>query len=93
MLCKTVKEGFECVFMTKKGCNFNGGSCHPIVEKCEGCDRCVEYSSVKYCMMYPDPAGKWAVGGCPSATHIEKTAEEVAQKINPLKASKRGSRR
>src|SRR5665811_42771 len=66
MLCQTVKEGFECVFMTKKGCTFNGGSCHPITEKCEGCDRCVEYSSVKYCMMYPDPAGKWNVGGCPS---------------------------
>ncbi|MBW2561048.1 MAG: PxxKW family cysteine-rich protein [Deltaproteobacteria bacterium] len=93
MLCQTVKEGFECVFMTKKGCSFNGGSCHPIVEKCEGCERCVEYSSVKYCIMYPDPAGKWAMGGCPSATHIEKTAADAAQKINPLKASKRGSRR
>ena len=89
MLCQTVKEGFECVFMSKKGCSFNGGSCHPIIEKCEGCSRIIEYSSVKYCMMYPDPAGKWNVGGCPSATHIKKGAMETAQKINPLKASKR----
>ena len=93
MLCQTVKKGSECVFMTKKGCSFNGGSCHPIIDKCEGCSKCIEYSGVKYCIVYPDPAGKWAVGGCPSATHIEKTAGETAQEINPLKASKRGSRR
>ncbi len=93
MLCQTVKEGFECVFMTKKGCSFNGGSCHSIVEKCEGCNKCLEYSSVKYCMMYPDPAAKWANGVCPSATHVEKRVKETAQKINPLKASKRGSKR
>ena len=93
MLCQTIKEGAECVFMTRKGCNFNGGSCHPIIDKCEGCSRSVEYPTGKYCAIYPDPAGKWAIGGCPSATHIEKTAEEEAQKINPLKASKRGSRR
>ena len=93
MLCQTVKQGYECVFMTKKGCSFNGGSCHPIIEKCEGCGRCIDYASVKYCIMYPDPVGKWAMGGCPSATHIVKTAKETAHKINPLKASKRGSRR
>jgi len=93
MLCQTVKEGFECVFMTKKGCNFNGGSCHPIIEQCEGCGRCVEYSSVKYCLMYPDPAAKWVAGVCPSATHMERSAKEVIQKINPLKASKRASKK
>ncbi len=93
MFCQTVKKGAECVFMTKKGCNFNGGSCHPIIDKCEGCDNCVEYPAGKYCAIYPDPMGKWAIGGCPSATHIEETATQVAQKINPLKASKRGSRR
>jgi len=93
MLCQTVKEGFECVFMTKKGCNFNGGSCHTIVEQCEGCSKWVEYSSIKYCMMYPDPAAKWVVGVCPSAMHIERSAKEVIQKINPLKASKRASKK
>ena len=93
MLCTTVKEGFECVFMTKKGCSFNGGSCHPIIDKCEGCNRVIEYSSEKYCMMYPDPASKWVVGSCPSATHIKKDKSEEVQKINPLKASKRNNRK
>jgi hypothetical protein len=44
-------------------------------------------------MMYPDPAAKWVVGVCPSATHIERSAKEVIQKINPLKASKRASKK
>ena len=30
MICTTVKEGQDCPFMTKKGCTYNGGSCHPI---------------------------------------------------------------
>ncbi len=92
MLCQTVKKDLECAFMTKKGCSFVGGSCHPIIEKCEGCDRCIEYSSMKYCIVYPDPNAKWAMGGCPSATHIERAAKEQVQKINPLKASKRASK-
>ncbi|MBN2282938.1 MAG: PxxKW family cysteine-rich protein [Deltaproteobacteria bacterium] len=89
MVCQTVKAGTECVFMSKKGCTFNGGSCHTIIEKCEGCGRILESSGNKYCMLYPDPAGKWATGICPSATHAKKSKEEKVQKLNPLKASKR----
>ena len=42
MDCTTVKPGVECAFMTKNGCSFNGGTCHPIVEQCQGCDRASE---------------------------------------------------
>lgn len=89
MVCQTIKPGVECVFMTKKGCTFDGGSCHPIIEKCEGCGKIMEGASEKYCMLYPDPAGKWGMGNCPSATHLKKNIKEETQKINPLKASKR----
>jgi hypothetical protein len=42
-------------------------------------------------MMYPNPAGKWAVGGCASATH-KKSVKTEAVKVNPLKASKRSQK-
>ncbi len=93
MICETIKAGTECTFMSKKGCTFNSGSCHTIIEKCEGCNKIIEHDTGKFCMVYPDPAGKWAIGGCPSASHIKLTKAEEAQKINPLKASKRASKK
>ena len=93
MVCQTIKAGTECVFMTKKGCGFNGGSCYQIIDKCEGCMKIVEHPTGKYCMVYPDPASKWAVGGCPAATHLKKATADGDQKINPLKASKRNGRK
>jgi hypothetical protein len=75
--------------MTRKGCGFNGGMCHPIIDKCEDCSKTIEFPTGTYCMIYPDPASKWAVGGCPMASHIQKESKEATQKINPLKASKR----
>jgi hypothetical protein len=89
MVCQTVKAGVNCIFMTKKGCSFNGGTCHTISDKCEGCDKIIETPTGKYCMMYPEPSAKWSVSGCPSATHIKNGVQEKTQKINPLKASKR----
>jgi hypothetical protein len=93
MVCETIKAGAECAFMTKKGCGFNGGSCHQIIDRCEGCNKIIEYTMGKYCMIYPDPASKWAIGGCPTASHIKKDAAARDQKINPLKASKRAARK
>lgn len=93
MLCQTVKEGSECTFMTQKGCSFNGGSCHTIIDECGECANIIEYGTGKYCRLYPDPASKWSFGGCPSATHNKVAKEETAQKINPLKASKRGNKK
>ena len=93
MVCQTVKAGVECAFMSKKGCGFNGGSCYQIIDNCAGCNKIIEHLVGTYCMVYPDPSSKWAVGGCPTATHIKKDLAASSQKINPLKASKRGSRK
>jgi hypothetical protein len=93
MLCQTVKSGLECSFMSKKGCGFFGGSCHTIIEKCGDCSKIMEYSSGKYCKVYPDPTSKWLNGSCPTATHIKLEVAENAQKINPLKASKRANKK
>lgn len=80
MQCATVKEGVECTFMSKKGCVFNSGSCHPIVEQCQGCDRTKEYPDGVFCLVFPDPAVKWRRGPCNMATHI-KTETKAQQKV------------
>ncbi len=92
MLCQTIKSGVECSFMTKGGCGFFGGSCVTVIEKCDGCNKVLESSTGKFCRVYPDPTAKWAIGGCPTASHIKKVVKEE-QKINPLKASKRANKK
>jgi len=89
MVCTTVKEGIECLFMSNKGCRFNGGSCHAIVEKCEGCQKVLELPTGNYCQVFPDPAIKWRVGNCNMATHVKASNGNKNGKLNPLKASKR----
>ena len=94
MVCQTVKEGTECIFMGKNGCNYNGGQCHPIVDQCQGCDRAVEYAAGFYCNSYSEPRLKWLSGTCNLATHVKKTLNSnEAKKLNPLKASKRNNAR
>jgi len=95
MRCQTIKPDMECTFMTKKGCSFNGGSCRPIVEECEGCDRILSSNGGRYCNAFPDPAAKWRRGVCNLATHKKGNGKgaQTQQKINPLKASKRSARR
>ncbi|GBC59084.1 hypothetical protein DENIS_0014 [Desulfonema ishimotonii] len=90
MICTTVRNGIDCTFMTKKGCSYNGGSCHEIVEQCKGCNRIIEFDSVSYCGAAPEPALKWKNGICNLATHVKAAAATTQTKINPLKASKRG---
>ena len=92
MLCQTIKAGTECGFMTKKGCSYEGGACHAILESCVGCNKIAEFESGQYCKLYPEPAVKWIKGKCPSASHIKLEIKEV-QQINPLKASKRASKK
>ena len=71
----------------------NGVECHPIVEKCEGCDRAKEHEGVRYCSTYPLPERKWAQKVCNFATHIKAEKDTGGKvKINPLKASKRAAR-
>jgi len=90
MVCKTVRDGMECVFMKKSGCGYNGGTCHPIIDKCEGCDRIDELPSGKYCSVYPNPRLKWKNHDCNFATHIKKdSATKSKPTLNALKASKR----
>ncbi|MFO7752843.1 MAG: PxxKW family cysteine-rich protein [Desulfobacteraceae bacterium] len=89
MICATVKEGEECVFMASGGCSFNGGSCRPVVEACDGCSRVKEYADGRYCTASPDPAVKWKNGNCNMATHLKFEAAGKTQKVNPIKASKR----
>jgi hypothetical protein len=78
--------------MSKKGCQFNGGTCHPVIEQCDGCQKTQEFSNGKYCLVFPDPAIKWRAGTCNMATHQKAANGKGNGKINPLKASKRGAR-
>lgn len=89
MICTTVREGHECTFMKKQGCGFRGGSCHPIVEQCNGCNRVVSCNAASYCVSAPEPALKWRNGVCNLATHVKADAAKQQAKINPIKASKR----
>ncbi len=92
MVCATIKKGTACAFMTTKGCSYNGGICHQIVEQCSGCNRRAEHNSGWYCSACPDPSRKWKNGNCNLATHVSAANASSQVKINPLKASKRGSR-
>jgi hypothetical protein len=92
MNCTTIKEGMECPFMSAKGCSYNGGICHQIVEQCKGCQRGTELSSGWYCTAYPEPALKWKNGNCNLASHVSAANSSAQAKLNPLKASKRGRR-
>ena len=95
MECSTIKEGVECGFMTVAGCSFNGGTCHPVVEACEGCGHVIEMASDLYCATYADPRAKWAYGACNFATHRKAdngSSLTATQKVNPLKQSKRLAR-
>ncbi len=94
MDCVTVKSGHPCNFMTRKGCSFNGGECHQVIDKCEGCDRILDMEQGRFCAATPNPGTKWRLGVCNLATHVKsdkKSGEAV--KINPLKASKRAAKK
>jgi len=92
MQCQTVLPGSECTFWGKNGCIHEGSSCEIIVEECEGCERVVEGTIGKVCSVAPSPKKKWAVNICNFATHRKVEKKVVEQRINPLKASKRGGK-
>ncbi len=93
MVCSTIKEGSECPFMTAKGCAYNGGFCHEIVNQCDGCNRSKEFTSGWFCASSPDPSKKWKNGACNMASHVKAASSAKKVKINPLKASKRSNRK
>jgi len=89
MECVTVRKGTDCVFMTREGCSFDEGECHPVVEQCAGCDYIRSFPTGEYCAIYAEPASRWALGDCAFATHLDKTKGAVDSKLNPVKASRR----
>ena len=77
---------------TDAGVKVNGVTVQAIIDKCEGCERIRAFDGQQYCANFPVPAGKWRMGNrCNMATHI-KTQHSAAQKVNPLKASKRAAK-
>lgn len=92
MICTTIRNGNDCAFMTQEGCSYNGGACHQIIEKCEGCNRSAEFEAGWYCTACPDPNTKWKYDHCNFATHVKAATANSAKKVNPLKASKRANR-
>jgi len=93
MICTTLKAGADCAFMTKAGCGYSGGACQAVVEQCEGCHKVMELPSGKFCSSYPNPFSKWRTGHCNFATHSKWDQSQQQAKINPLKASKRSTKR
>ncbi len=91
MKCETVLPGTECTFWTKCGCVFEGNSCQPIVEECQGCDRIVDSKIGQVCSAYPSPVQKWTGGLCNFATHKKIELKSLDAKVNPLKASKKAA--
>lgn len=91
MQCQTQKLGVECLFMKKAGCSYSGGQCLTIVESCDGCTKVIEFATGKFCSNFPNPGQKWQGSNCTMATHVKKAEKAEAQKVNPLKASKRAA--
>jgi hypothetical protein len=92
---KTKRKGssLDGAVKTDQGLSFNGVILEPVVEKCDGCERSVEFEGAKYCPSYAQPARKWAHGVCNFATHVRASVDaEGKVKVNPLKASKRAAR-
>jgi hypothetical protein len=69
------------------------GTFKPVVDKCEGCERVVEEDGSRYCKTYVNPEAKWRLGICNFATHQKPEIKVAKVRINPLKASKRASKR
>lgn len=69
------------------------GTFKPVVDQCEGCERIVEEDGANYCKTYVNPEAKWRLGICNFATHQKPEITVATVRINPLKASKRASKR
>jgi hypothetical protein len=79
--------------MSAQTITVNGIECHPIIDKCQGCERTKEVEGATYCTSYPLPERKWAQKVCNFATHVKLEVDKGGKvNINPLKASKRAAR-
>jgi hypothetical protein len=63
----------------------------PIIDQCEGCGNIQPETSL--CNVYVKPEVKWIPGKCPMSTHVVEEIQKDTKKVNPLKASKKKSRK
>jgi hypothetical protein len=49
----------------------------PIVKECAGCDNI----DGDFCRIWVNPAAKWRLGVCASATHVKAEAKSEAAKV------------
>lgn len=78
---------------TNTASKFASPSFLPVIASCEGCERIATAEEQKTCTVYANPAAKWRLGICNLATHVKPEVKTVKVRINPLKASKRASKR
>jgi len=72
---------------------FRSGFFKPVIDKCDGCERIIEFETERYCRTYAEPTAKWKIGICNFATHVKPEIITAQVKVNPLKAAKRASRK
>ncbi len=66
----------------------------PIISLCQGCKRVEQLSGKSVCSKYLVPSFHWENDQvCAFATHVQRIRQNIAKKINPLKASKRLKRK
>ncbi len=76
MECTTIRNGFDCPFMTAKGCSYNGGICHEIVEKCNGCNRGIDLKTTEVKNWNPEGTCSESDNPLKQATGEEDTSED-----------------
>ncbi len=84
-------EFFQNAERTERGVFFNGFVLEPVVENCQGCERMREIEGEWFCSSYSKPSVKWRNGNCNFATHLKLDKGKGKEKVNPIKASKRGA--
>jgi hypothetical protein len=84
MICKTTKPGIDCFFMNGNGCQFAGGTCKQIIDKCEGCQKAQDFPTGKYCISFPDPPPN---GGSANVIWLPtlKPKPQTRSELNPIK--------
>ena len=93
MQCQAVIPGSDCNFWGKQGCTFLGSTCREIVDSCAGCEKVFASPIGMVCSVYPAPERKWQDGNCNFATHVKAQIVSEEVRTNPLKASKKASRK
>ncbi|XPV77776.1 MAG: PxxKW family cysteine-rich protein [Desulfovibrio sp.] len=92
-MAKKVTISLDGAQTTPEGLLYKGTIMQPVAEKCDGCDRKVEFEGNTYCPSYAQPERKWNHGVCNFATHVRASVDKEGNvSVNPLKASKRAAR-